>query len=181
METESEKYKKIVSLLRNSPPELGSGEIMEREVMRKILEKQRRSFSAGEAIEFLFGWVYISWIRRSLIAASVVLVAVFIWQQSIIMRQLNFLNNTIVVSEIEDVKYQPRMNEKKLLLMSRGGGGFSGKDVKISKDKIEQLLDSYSKLQSDYSELIKLINEDPELRKMIEEKSGQKNLNKIKL
>jgi len=181
METESEKYRKIIKLLRESTPELRSTDIVEREVMRMIAEKKRGRISADSVINFLFGWVYIGWIRRSLIAASVILVAVFILQQSIILRQLNFLNDRIMVSEIENVKYQPRMDEKKLLMMGRGGGGFSDSEVKIPGEKIEQLLDSYSRLQSDYGELVKLINEDPELKRLIEEKSAQKKLNKIKL
>ena len=181
MGTESENYRKVIKLLRESTPELGSTDNLEREVMRLISERNRGRISADSVINFLFGWVYIGWIRRSLIAASVILVGVFVWQQSIILRQLNFLNNRFVVSEIENVKYQPRINEKKLLMMGRGGRGFSESEVKIPEDKIEQLLDSYSKLQSDYGELVKLINEDPELRKLIEEKSQQKKLSKTKL
>jgi hypothetical protein len=181
MGTESEKYKKIITLLRESTPELKSPEIVEREVMKIIAGKNRGGISADSVISFFFSWVYVGWIRRSLIAVSAILVAVFIWQQSIIVRQLNFLNNRIVISEIDNVKYQPRMNEKKLLMMGRGNQGFSNREVKISEDKIEQLLDSYLKLQSDYSELVKLINDDPELKKLIEEKAKQKNLSKIKL
>jgi hypothetical protein len=181
METESKKYKTIITLLRESPTELRAPEIVEQEVMRRILERQRKRISIEKVIDFFFGWVYVGWIRKSLMTAAVALVAVFIWQQSIIVKQLNFLNNRVVSSGIEDIKYQPRMDERKLLLIGTRGELFSHRETKLSRDKIDQLLDSYSKLQSEYDELLKLINDDPDLKKLIEEKAEQKNQQKTKL
>jgi hypothetical protein len=181
METESKKYKTIMTLLRESRPELRSPEIVEQEVMRRILEKQRSRISLEKIIDFFFGWVYVGWLRRSLMTAAVVLVAVFIWQQSIIVKQLNFLSNRIVDSGIENIKYQSRMDEKKLLLIGNRGGLFPHGETKLSHDKVDQLLESYSKLQSEYDELLKLINDDPDLKKLIEEKAEQKNHLKTKL
>lgn len=181
METESKKYKTIMTLLRESRPELRSPEIVEQEVMRKILERQKRGISLEMIIDFIFGWVYVGWLRRSLMTAAVVLVAVFIWQQSIIVKQLSFLSNRIVGSGIENIKYQPRIDDRKLLLIGTRGELFPQGETKISREKIDQLLDSYSKLQSEYGELLKLINDDPELKKLIEERAAEKNLMKIKL
>ena len=45
MGTESENYKKIINLLRESTPELRSTDIVEREVMRMIAEKKRGRIS----------------------------------------------------------------------------------------------------------------------------------------
>jgi hypothetical protein len=181
METESKKYKAIMTLLRESTPELHSPEKVEQEVMRRILERKRRGISLEKVIDFFFGWVYVGWIRKSLMTAAAALVAVFIWQQSIIVKQLNFLNNRIVGSGIEDIRYQPRMDERKLLFLGTRGDLFPHGETKFSRDRVDQLLDSYSKLQSEYDELLKLINDDPDLKKLIEEKANQKNQQKTKL
>ena len=42
----------------------------------------------SDFIESLFGWVYIGWVRRSLIGVSVVLVAIFVYQQAFIFREV---------------------------------------------------------------------------------------------
>jgi hypothetical protein len=181
METENKKYQTIMTLLRESPPELRSPEIVEQEVMRRILERQRRRISPERVIDFFFSWVYVGWLRRSLMTAAVILVAVFIWQQSIIVKQLNFLSDRVVGSGIENIKYQPRMDDRKLLLIGTRGELFSHGETKLSREKVDQLLESYSKLQSEYDELLKLINDDPELKKLIEEKAEQKNQQKTNL
>jgi hypothetical protein len=181
METESKKYKTIMTILRESRPELGSPEVVEQEVMRRILDRQKRGISLTKIIDFFFGWVYVGWLRRSLMTAAVILVAVFIWQQSIIVEQLNFLSNRVVGSGIENIKYQPRMGERKLLLIGSRRELLPLGETKLSRDKVDQLLESYSKLQSEYDELLKLINDDPDLKKLIEEKAEQKNQQKTKL
>jgi len=181
METESEGYRKIITLLRASKPELSSAEKLESEIMQRIAGKSRAVVAADSFISFLFGWTYIGWVRRSLITVSIILVAFFIWQQSLIVRQINVLNSRLLISEIENVKYQPRVDGKKLLMMGKSGSGFSDGEIEFSEDKIEKLLESYATLKSDYGELLKLINEDPELKKLIEEKADQNRIKKFKL
>ena len=63
-------------------------------LLSRISEKAgKRNRSLADLIDFLFGWIYIGWVRRSLITASVFLVAVFVFPaDSIIMRQINDLS-----------------------------------------------------------------------------------------
>ena len=60
MKPEFDKYNKLMTLLRNSKPELDSTEEIEREVMRRIKGVKESGSNLSTAIEFLFGWVYIS-------------------------------------------------------------------------------------------------------------------------
>ena len=58
---------------------------------------------------------------------------------------------------------------------------FPSKSITISEKQLEQLLDSVNELQIHYKDLLNLIEEDPELKKMIEKKLNENNLTKIKL
>ena len=91
---ESEKYNKILKLLRESKPVLDSTEDIEREVLQRISGKHKSVLNLSELIDSLFGWIYIGWVRRSLITASVLLVVVFVWQQGIILKQINYPEQT---------------------------------------------------------------------------------------
>ena len=90
-----EKYNKVLNILKKSKPILDTTDDIEKEVFKRINRVHRIRFNLSEVIDFLFGWVYIGWVRRSLIAASVVLVLVFIYQQSVILKQINYLTDRL--------------------------------------------------------------------------------------
>lgn len=181
METDSEKYKRVLSLLRKSEPELSSAADVQREVIRRILNKTNSSAHKGELIDILFGWIYIGWVRRSLITASILLVIVFVWQQSVILKQINFLSNQIIVTRDESIQSTAQQAEKLLTMYKSSSGGFPSRNITISEKQLNQLLESVNELKVQYKDLIELINEDPELRKYIEDKLVEKNSAKPKL
>jgi hypothetical protein len=181
MGTESEKYKKVLNILRNSKPVLDSIDDIEREVIRKISKAHQSEGVSSDIIEFLFGWIYIGWVRRTLIAASVVLVVVFVWQQGVILNRIDLLSNQVVVSEGTKVSTHGDEIEKVLTLYKNSGRRFPSKNITISEQEWEQIIDSVNELQGRYKDLLKLIDEDPELKKLIEDKMDGKNLKKIKL
>lgn len=157
-------------MLKNSRPVLDSGNEIEREVIRKISKMNHRRISPEEIFDFLFGWIYIGWVRRSLIALSGCLVGVFVFQQIIILKQLNFISSQTTVN-IREIKNNPAdIIERKLLLYKFPGSRLRTQSVTISEKQMNQLLDSVNKLQVRYKDLINLINEDPELKKLIEKK-----------
>ena len=86
---ESEKYNKVLYILRKSKPVLSSADDIEREVIKKVSGVHQSEIILSDIVDILFGWVYIGWVRRSLIAASFVLVAVFIYQQGVFLKQIN--------------------------------------------------------------------------------------------
>ena len=89
MKSESEKYDKIINLLRKSKPEIDSIEDIEKEVIKRIARRSRSVVDLSELIDFLFSWVYIGWVRRSLIAASIALVMIFVYQQGVILKRID--------------------------------------------------------------------------------------------
>lgn len=181
METESEKYKRILKILRESKPVLDSTEAIEMEVIRRISEVQKPKLLLSDLTEFLFGWIYINWVRRSLITTSVLLVMLFVWQNSVILRQNNFLIRHILVSEGKTVNI-PSMRMEKLLMMYRNTSKrFSSENITVTDKQLNQLIESIDELKSQYKDLKNIIEENPELKKYIEEKLSEKNQTKINL
>lgn len=177
MENGDRNYMKIVEILRGSKPSLFNQEEIENEVIRRIRSREKNTAGSFDILRFLYGWVHIGWVRKSLAAASVLLVSVFICQQATILRQVNKIGNqsVIVVRSESFPGYMDNLGNKLAVFrLSRTLG--SPDEIAIPDQEIEQLLKSYDKLQSQYSRLIRIIQEDPELRKYVEKKLGEEKI-----
>lgn len=181
MEKNSEKLDKVINLLRNSKPILSSTSDIEREVIKKIAGKNQKGLTLSEFIDFLFGWVYINWVRKSLIAASVMLVALFAWQQGTIIKQINYLSSQPVMIDSESGTFRTDFSENKLMLFKLYSKKLPSQNVIISKKQMDTLLESVNDLQTKYKDLMDLIEEDPELKKYLENKLTEMNRTKNKL
>ena len=181
MKTESEKYNKVLNILRKSKPILESTEDIEREVIKRIARVPQSGLNLSEVIDYLFGWVYIGWVRRSLISASIVLVLVFVYQQGIILKRIDFLSRQTVVINRENVSTPADEIEKMLLVYKNSGWRFPSKTITISEKQMKEILESVNELQTKYKDLENLIEEDPELKKLIEKKLIENNSTKINL
>jgi hypothetical protein len=178
---ESEKYRKILDILRSSKPVLNSTDEIENEVIKRIsmLKKQEPVFL--NLIDFLFGWVYIGWVRNSLITASVFLVIFFIWQQSIILNRIDLLSRQTVFENAEFVTTTASEVERGIMMYKITGRRLPSHNLTISEKQMNQLLDSVYELQVKYKDLIKLIEDDPELKSSIEKKLKEHNQQKTKI
>jgi len=181
MKQKSKKYIEAVDLLRKSKPLLDSSEEIEREVIRRISGSESHLTAAISISDVLFGWTSIFWIRRSLIAASLFLVVVFVYQQSVILKQVNWLSKQVITNyEFTDHVNQSEF-ERRVKFLKISGGSINQRDLNISEKRIEMLLESLDKLQSEYGELMRIIQDDPELKELIEKKMDERNSTKVKL
>lgn len=181
MEGESEKYRKVLDILRRSKPVINSTEDIESEVIRRILQTRKKRIGVADVTDFLFGWVYIGWVRRSLSAASILLVMMFVYQQGVILKQISYLSRQTVSIKMESQSMPSGEIEKQLMIYKLSGRKISSGNITMSEEQMIRLLDSVNKLQSEYSDLVKMIRDDPQLKKMIENKRSEKNRIKIKL
>ena len=170
MEPENEKYKKVLNILRMSKPVLGSTEDIEREVIKKISRVHQSAIAPSDVIDFLFGWIYISWVRRSLIVASLFLVAFFVYQQGMILKEIDFLRMQTVVNNSETLTSPADEVEKLLMFYRSSGRRFPSKSVTISEQQMKELLETVNELKIKYTDLQNLIEEDPALKNYIEKK-----------
>jgi hypothetical protein len=170
MKTENEKYNKVLSILTKSKPVLNSPEEIENAVLDRISAVPRYGITMEDVIDFLFGWAYIGWVRRSLITASVVLVLVFVYQQRVILNRIDILSRQTIIT-VGESEYTPSNElEKSLALYKLSGKRFPSQKITLSDKQLRQLLDSVNEIQVKYRDLLKLIDEDPELKKYIEKK-----------
>lgn len=181
MVPESENYNKILKLLRSSNPILSSSEEIEKEVIKKISKTPKPKYSPSDVMDFLFGWVYINWVRRILITASVMLIMVFVWQQGIILKRINNLSRETIIIEKETSSKKMEDIERILTLYRNSGNKLDSKMITISESEMKELLTSMKEVQVKYKDLENLINSDPELKKYIEKKLEENNGSKIKL
>lgn len=181
MEKGSEKYDKVIGLLRKADPVLASGEEIEREVIKNISGNIRSEIDISDAVDFLFGWIYIGWVRRSLITASVFLIALFVWQQSIIIKQIAYLHSQPIIADSEYRSYQTDLQEDKLKMIRLYGSRLPLQSVVISKKQMDNLLESVNDLETRYRDLFDLISKDPELKELFEKKLTESTRTKTKL
>jgi hypothetical protein len=181
MDNEDIKFERIIKLLRKSEPVLTGLNEIENEVMKRI-EERRQTKSPGNALfNYLFGWAYIRWIRIGLIAASVLIVALFAYQQAMILKRINNLDRQTMLIENQMFNGTSNDLDGKLLFYEFTGRKIRSGNISLSQKQIELLIDSYGKLNSRYRDLLKLIDENPELKKYVEEKLNDINRKKLNL
>lgn len=173
MTQENDRYDKIVRVLKNSRPELPHPEEIENEVIGRIQRYGQRSGTLSDFIESLFSWVYIGWVRRSLIGVSVVLVAIFVYQQAFIFREVKNISRKVVITGNAASPFASSTIDKRLMLYKMSTKISPEADIRISESQLEDLLKSYNDLQVKYKDLLKIIEENPELRKYIENKLNE--------
>lgn len=181
MKQGSEKYLKTLDLLRKSKPVPDSAEEIEREIVRQISSpagQETRSFSF---FDLLFGWTNIVWIRRSLIAVSVMLVTLFVYQQSMIVRQLNWLTSQVISDQVKSVNYSRSGMSDRFKLLKFSGSRINYQNRALSETEINELIQSFDDLQNDYDNLRRIIEDDPELKDLLEKKLDEQNNKKVKL
>lgn len=180
MEKEKDRYGEVRSLLKKSGPVLKDPGEIENNVMRIIANSQRSGRGTINLLEVLYGWVYVGWIRRSLITASVFLAGFFIFQQGIILKKINNIEQQSgyrlttyppVQGQIYSGSYAARVAGLKFL---RSSNKLTGADV-------GKLLDSYNELETKYRDILRTINDDPELKKYFDEKLPGFDKDRIKL
>jgi hypothetical protein len=181
MESDDGKYQKVIGLLKRSNPDPGSTLDIEQNVLSAIMNERKYESSSGSTIDIIFSWTSIKWVRYSLVTASVALVLLFVFQQSIIMREISQVNRIII--ENGNTGYSPDNYEfeRRAQLLNLSGKKLQLKQRELSDRKVKELLESIDKLGRDYQELRDVIDANPELRKLIEKKMAEVNENKIKL
>jgi hypothetical protein len=181
MKTGYHKYEKVRDLLRRSVPGLDSQAQMEEKIITSIKEGNKRGNGYPDILGFLFGWVYIGWVRRSLVAVSAVLVIFFVYQQAVIMKELDYLSRKSIIIDGSTGTVNTGDIEKRLLMYKLSGKKPAEEDLNISRQQMDELIESVNELHDKYRDLINIINSDPELRKYIEQKLDKKEKSKFNL
>jgi hypothetical protein len=181
MEKENEKYDKVLGILRKSEPVLASADEIAEKVLKTISKETKHRPDLSEMFDFMFSWTYNVWVRRSFVAVAAVLVIVFIFQQGVILNQINQISRQINNSEWDASAVKTRYLNKSILLFKFKSRLLPSDKKDFSDKKVEDLLKSIDNLKNEYKDLQEMIEKDPELKKLIEKRLSEIDGNKIKL
>jgi hypothetical protein len=181
MAEEESKYMSLLNILRKSTPELtGIGDI-EGKVLNAIQQTGKKKREKFNLFDYFFGWVYIRWVRVSLVTVSVFFIGLFIYQQSLILRRISILENQTIISGSQFVRSPYSGLEDKLILKRLSVRKMNSGSITITEKQLEKFADSYNELESKYKDLIKIIEDDPEMKRLLEEKLKETNKKKFNL
>lgn len=180
MDAGKNKYEEIVKLLKMSAPKIHDKEEMADKVMDMIERRNQKVIYSENFFDYLFWWVNIGWVRRSLVIASILIVVIFGYQQTIILKRLSDLNRQPVITDNQMVTYS-RLQINDNYLNKINYGDLNTGELKISDRRVKRLLKSYKEIEEKYKELQRTIDSDPELRRYVEVHLNGINNNKIKL
>jgi hypothetical protein len=179
MKTEDRKYDKVLNLHQNSRPVMTDPESVTDKIMRQLQEEKSHVTYAELLLDFLFGWVYIGWVRRTMITVVLALAFLFIYQQSLIIKQVKELsgqridNGTIVMTNLREELID------QLRILKLTGKRFPDEKINVSEKEIDDMIRSLNKLQIKYKDVISLIEKDPELKKHVESRMLEYRKNKF--
>lgn len=171
-----EKYQKVLKALRASKPEVPWYDLLEEDILRQITTKKATSRGF---LDFIFGWIYIGWVRRSLVAASIALLGFFIWQQNSILNQIDELGRQVNASKTVSPYNPSEVIGKKQLLLRLSQE--KSRDIVVSEEDLERLVDSINNQNIKYRDLLDAIDDYPELKKQVEETLQKNFQTRIKL
>jgi hypothetical protein len=169
-----------LNILRNSKPVLTEAESLTEKVISKLKEGKSK-FTLPEMIfEYLFGWVYIVWVRRTMVTAALVIAVFFIYQQSLILRKINDLSGQRIHNGSLIMTNMNADLADKLLIYKITGRKLNDEKISVSQKEIDEMINSLNKLKTKYKDVINLIENDPQLKSYVESRMNEKQNNRIK-
>lgn len=175
MDQEHEKYENVMKVLRRSRPDPGDPEQLSEKVIRQI-QKQRKPVSVTEIIsEFIFGWVYIGWMRRSMVTAAICLILFFGYQQVMLMRKVDALSSmSLVEGNVQKAGALTGLEARAKIYALFGRKTFERKMEMAKKKELDKFIESVNDLQEQYKDVFRMIETDPEAKKYIDESLRKK-------
>jgi hypothetical protein len=173
MAFEDKKYEQVLKMLRNSKPILTDSDIVTEKIMRLLQEEKSKISMQELIIEYLFGWTYIGWVRRSMIVAVLVIVILFGYQQALILKRINELSgqriqhSSLIMTNMQD-DLSNKIQEYRMT-----GWKFPDGKKSVSEKEINEMINSLNKLQVKYKDLFYLIENDPQLKKYVETRMNE--------
>jgi hypothetical protein len=180
MNSGERKYGEVMDLLRKSKPVMNDQATFTEKVLQEIKRGKPSVNIPALLNDYLFGWAYIGWVRRSLVAVSFAILLVFIYQQSVILRRINAIDRQVIFTRSQLV---PGINDRvdTRLLFQRAKYNLPVNKGTLTGKQVDELIESFNELQGKYMDILRLIKEDPELKDYIEKKLDQNGRKKLNL
>jgi hypothetical protein len=181
MDQEQERYDKVIKVLRRSQPDLGDAEQFSEKVIGKIRQERTRVSVPELIYEFIFGWVYVGWMRRAMVTSAICLMLFFGYQQTVTLKRIESLSLRSVV-DVDLMK--TGMNSTlpgKWKLYAIFGKRTGDWRREIPEKDLDKFIKSVNDLQEHYEDIFRLIETDPILKKYVDERLNKNGTHKIKI
>jgi hypothetical protein len=181
MKNEERIYEALISILKEAKPPLDCTKDIENITLGRIRQLSKKRNIRMDFFDYIFGWVYIGWVRKSLVAISLLIISVFAYQQAVILKRINEISRKSIVNESLIKAGLSSDLEGKLTLYKLTNRKVKADDVELSEKQIEEMVQSIYEIRVKYKELLELIEKDPDLKEEFEKKLLEKNKKKFKL
>ncbi len=168
MENENKKYDDLIRLIQKNRPEMKHPDIVAEKIMDELRKGKSKIGIREIVVEFLFGWIYIGWVRKSMVIAASFFVLLFGYQQAVILRKINELSGQRINDGTLFMKGTESGLSERAGLFRLSGRDLAGKKTSVSKEDIDEMIKSINTLQIKYQDLIDQIKDDPALKEYIE-------------
>jgi len=170
MKKEDLKYEQLIDILKKSKPEFKDEEVINDRILRQIqLNKQKPEFK-DMLIEFFFGWVYVGWVRKSMVTAALLVISIFIYQQSLILKRLEQLPKQEMPATEFNMSSLKSEVETRILQYQLSNKDISEKQRLLTEKEIDNFIKSLKKIKHKNKELLELVENDPLLKEYLEMK-----------
>lgn len=170
MKKEELKYEQLIDSLKKSKPEFRDEEVINDRIFRQILLKKEKPEIKDLIIEFFFGWVYVGWVRKSMIAAAILVISIFTYQQSLILKRLDQLpKQEIPATEFNMSSFKSEV-ETRILQYRLSDNDISEKQRLLTEKEIDNFIKSLKKIKHKNKELLEMVEKDPVLKEYLEMK-----------
>ena len=150
----TDKYSKVIEVLKGNKPVLANKEKLIDDVMRRIQEPVEKFTFQEKLSNYLFGWADIGWIRGTMAIAATVFIGIFIVQQVIITDRVNTLEKQLIRTVNTINTQEPDLGiMQKVLLNIVAKDQMAEDSIIISRSDLEELLNSYLELQENYDNM----------------------------
>ena len=174
----TDKYSKVVEVLKGNKPVLANKEKLTDDIMRRIQEPVKKFAFQEKLTNYLFGWAEIRWIRGTMAIAATVFIGFFIIQQLVITDRINTLEKQLIKTVNTINTQEPDLGIIQRVLLNMVTKDQMMEDsIIISISDLEELLNSYLELDRNYENTNQNVNVNSYLQKIIRQnlKEGANN------
>jgi hypothetical protein len=181
MDEEQERFENVIKLLRMSQPEMGDAEKFSEKVIGKIRQERTRVSVTELIYEFIFGWVYVGWMRRAMVTSAICMMLYIGYQQTVTLKRIETLSLRSVV-DVDLMKTGmnstiPDRWKPYAIFGKRTNGG----RMEITEKRLDKFIESFNEFQKQNEEIFRLIETDPKSKEYVEERLYKKGSAKNKI
>ncbi|MDT8400633.1 MAG: hypothetical protein RQ743_02970 [Bacteroidales bacterium] len=142
------KLDRLIRQLRMHKPEIHDRKVLKEGIMQKISNTNRK-------VDYLFGWTEITWLRRSLSIAAVLIAGLFVGQQLFLVNRISGIEERMVGFNTDNILEFQRENViANQVIMQDPETSILADSIKVSTDDLLKLIREYRELQDKYQQII---------------------------